>query len=524
MNEPWQSEPTQGWVGARWTFLPYRNSVLVSPQVTRTAPPSSQPTSERTFLPGPIPGDDALAEPPLPVTADDKEYSDLLRRPAPGSGASVVAATFYGPKEQEKSGNEDFALAATIKDASGGEWLFSAIADGVSNKTFWAARTARIACLVAYKVVRGQIHSGKAPQEGTLEELRRKLSDSLRVRLEQDRADLLELDGLLPNGWQPELYASYMHRTDLWYNSTLLVAVLGPDAGFLLWAGDGGIVLVKNSTGSGPEARTITEVMRSTDDSLVSRYVSLAVTEQTFSLANISYSGNGTPLKSVEVYLASDGVDRTLRKNAERLDYQRLNLPSYEVAQQLLVHLATQPGRELDNYSIAYLSRSVVSGDTKIVIPQAGVESPQDALPVGVEVGQRPATVPTGASGPSSTPGTTATSNDPTTVAPPGGKGDPRAVWGWKNLDPQAKKLLLIVIAVFTTVGVIAGIGLSGLLGDRQGNAAGPAPPSSTSPTTFTVAATSSVSSTLAIASPSPFGGTPSFAAATSSPDAMGPP
>jgi len=81
---------------------------------------------------------------PLAITLREEEVADLRQ-----TTDTIAAATAFGPDGQEKASNEDFALASCGKDAAGRDVAIGIVADGVSTKTFWPARSARIATLVA---------------------------------------------------------------------------------------------------------------------------------------------------------------------------------------------------------------------------------------------------------------------------------------------------------------------------------------------------------------------------------------
>jgi hypothetical protein len=309
------------------------------------------------FLPGSPLDKIFLDEPPLPIRLSSGEVKELVSNGNKSRSTTVVAATFYGPDTQEKKSNEDFALSALIKDAKQGEWAFAAVADGVGTKTFWAARTSRIACLAAFKVIRQFILSSPDTADTTLERLREDLVEALRVHLHRDKQKLLSYKHIVPSNFSPESYHHFLDRDELWYNSTLLVTVLGPDYGFIIRAGDGGIELlktIKNRDQEGPETIDRKTVLISTDDVSIGTFVSLGVSTKDFALARITYDEN---LSKIDVYLSSDGVDRTLQKNAENLCYEKLELENHQRAREQLKMLSNLPDRDNDNFSIALVSR-----------------------------------------------------------------------------------------------------------------------------------------------------------------------
>ena len=179
----------------------------------------------------------------------------------------------------------------------------------------------------------------------------------LRHWLDKDRQNLLKLKDITPPNWSHDSYQNFIDRSELWYNSTLLVAALGPSSGFLMWAGDGGIELVKTGKAQNPKSKISKDkvtVLSSTEDVSIDTFVSLSVSIKDFSLARISYDES---LSKVDIYLSSDGVDRTLQKNAEFLNYESLELKDYKSARHQLESLSKLPNRDNDNFSVAQVSR-----------------------------------------------------------------------------------------------------------------------------------------------------------------------
>jgi hypothetical protein len=298
------------------------------------------------FLPDlTLTSDRVLQEPPLSLTLTDREIAEVLTP----HQRLAVAATSFGPP-QDKLSNEDFALSAVIQGPECRPWAFATVADGVSIKTFWAARASRLSALAAFRVVSKAVHAGFGCDDQQLNDLREKLVRELRETLRRDQEILKESVRLYPQGWDPNLYKSFIKNDTYWYNSTLLVACIGPVEGFLLWAGDGGICVAK--TPGRTAQREVTLPLRSTEDMTVDTFVSLGVASDQFRVARISYPAG---VGKVEVFLASDGVDRTLQR--EFLSYEKLPaLTEPSSARNLLQELAARPGGEVDNYSLARLT------------------------------------------------------------------------------------------------------------------------------------------------------------------------
>lgn len=291
----------------------------------------------------PVPGN----EPPLSFALTDEEMAALTQDHSAATLNAAVAATIYGPANQDKQSNEDFAIATVVD----GDWAFAALADGVTQKTFWAARTARIACLVAFRTFRRFVQSSDGTTDQSLTNFRTELATALQQALAGERRHLLERAAVPPR-FDEDLYRRVRGRDDLWFNSTLLVAALGEYCGFVLWAGDGGIVVKKTyRDGTPPEEKV---ALTSTDDVSLATHVGLSVTPNQFTLRRLDYQN----LSHIEVFLASDGVDRTLQQHART--YPRLALSTGANARAALDTLALLEGAAPDNFSVARIARHVI--------------------------------------------------------------------------------------------------------------------------------------------------------------------
>ena len=187
---------------------------------------------EAMYLPGGHPHDTVLhGEPPLPIDLDDDHVADL--RAARHGGLSSVAATSYGPRPQDKLVNEDFALSAVLHSSDAEDvprWSFAVVADGVSNETFYSARTARLSCLVAFKTCRRMTRKRSGcGDDDALEGLAEALAADLRDAFQADR-ELLIRERCTPDGWDPSVYQANAGNDRRWYASTLLVAALGAES------------------------------------------------------------------------------------------------------------------------------------------------------------------------------------------------------------------------------------------------------------------------------------------------------
>lgn len=256
------------------------------------------------FLPDSESWDDGfLDQPEIAIQLSDEEIRELC------DPARPVALTHFGPWPQDKVSNQDFALSARIGGAAS-SWGFAAVADGVSLKTFWPERASRIASLVAYKFFREKIQAGRLeveePSPTFLKSLATELSQHLEQALKEDRGQL-EQAGNVPSTFTPEVFQEKIEDLKLWYNTTLLVALFGPRQGLVLYAGDGGVVLVKKRGGSIDPVFT----QRTAPGVELDRYVSLKMGDSEF---------QGRWIRTVDceraaIFLSSDGLDRTLQQN-----------------------------------------------------------------------------------------------------------------------------------------------------------------------------------------------------------------
>jgi hypothetical protein len=299
--------------------------------------------------------DTLLNQPALGLRLTQDEAEKLVADTTAAAG--VVAATDIGPVGQDKESNQDFALAATIRVTRNGApavYQFAAVADGVTTRTLWPERSARLAAFAAWRVARKHVEDDRNFSHEAFEHFRDALVREIRNCLEFDIATLLEAK-TVPAGWAHDTYAQYRGRPELWYNSTLHVVLVGPEAGFALSCGDGGLVVRKRENG---ETKSVV-LVRSTDDVSVSGIVSLAPNSMRFRQTRISIN----PGTSVDVVMATDGVDRSLRHDAGNDDD---NFDPYgpEFVSSLApktfkglidTRLGQIPAREIDNISAAVL-------------------------------------------------------------------------------------------------------------------------------------------------------------------------
>jgi hypothetical protein len=265
------------------------------------------------------------------------------------SADSVDAATHFGIVGQDKKSNQDFACAAAW-DADDRRLRFAAVADGVSTKTFWAARGARIAALAAYMRARADgarlldaMHDDAA-FEVARETFIANLSQDLRVALEADRA---VLEKLTDPEWSDSIFARFRSRIDWWHQTTLLFA-LADDTGWIAFvAGDGALIA------AGPDGARI--VCNSPDTLRIERFVSHDVSPAMF-LCERSAPGE-VPR---ELMVMTDGPDRTIQVRASRNGRDlgaayNADLRS-DALKTTLQRLAASEDVDRDNLSLAVIS------------------------------------------------------------------------------------------------------------------------------------------------------------------------
>ena len=283
--------------------------------------------------------DQLIAQPMLPTLLSE---ADLIALETSGPG-QPIAVSCFGPPLQEKACNQDAAMSALLRDTDGQKYSFIVVADGVTTRTFWPERTARIACLTAYSVMRDYLKTGPFREED-VDEFRGQLTTKLREALTQDRERLLSSE-VIPLGWDPELYKNYRDRLDLWYNSTLLVGCLGPSFGVVFWAGDGCVYVRR----TGSESEADSAPLRSSDDLKISSFVNLA-DETKLSAGIIGYRS----CDEVILLLGSDGFDRTVQRGNDLPLREFLGTRFFsDQARRALEQLWTTSFAESDNYSLA---------------------------------------------------------------------------------------------------------------------------------------------------------------------------
>lgn len=312
--------------------------------------------SEGCLLPFGRLQDKLLGQPPLAVNITGDDIETVLD----GERHGVLAATIFGPP-QEKMQNEDFALAGVIKDHLGRKHAFAAVADGVTTGVFWAERASRLAAFAALKVCRTYLIQGGGYTENDIATLRDNLIGGLQNVLAADR-DRLIANGTVPNDWDHDLYRRYIDRLEAWYQTTLLIALVGENGGLILWSGDGGICARKQYENGGEDRIT---VLRSSNDVAVENVVSLGRVIR-FQGARVT---NDDSICGISISLVSDGVDRTMQRLEDRRPDSFGPIPGWHTEpnsttltntldkfvtlEQKERHSKTEKVCEIDNYSAA---------------------------------------------------------------------------------------------------------------------------------------------------------------------------
>ncbi len=352
----------QGWP----VFVCHQGAFLFDPRVHARVDPEqvleafgsvdADPRRGLVALPACRDKDRLLPQPPLGLHLTQGDAEKLIDDTTGATG--VLAATDMGPSGQDKGSNQDFALAATIRiPRPGGPpavYQFAAVADGVTTRTFWPERTARLAVLAAWRVVRRHVEAHGGFSDDDVDRFRQALVRGIRDALEADMRSIAAAgDNLVPAGWARDTYHHFRGRRELWYNSTLLVAFVGAEAGMLAVWGDGGAVVRKSEDGR----TTSTVLVRSTDDVAVSGVISLAADRFDFSPVRIALA----PTTRLEIILSTDGVDRALRHDSDAADFDPYDASfsgqssSQALNAMLAARLDQVASRDIDNISAAVL-------------------------------------------------------------------------------------------------------------------------------------------------------------------------
>ena len=339
-----------------YRLIPCRHGVCASPStaVTRALRKNKSTTGIEgvILLPGGIERDilaqdESIIFPGrISLDEDDIKNLDCLN-------PDNFSFTHYGPDSQDKSTNQDFALSGHFTGRSGGIARFSILADGISNGFAFPQRGAQLSCFAAYHCLKALYEQfagqDKSLNEQNIDRFRDDLTEKINQFFKFDREHLLYLfeeDDREPPHIGPKAWQKYFkEKPEKWYGNTLLISFLSSFGGFLIYAGDGGIIVLK---GQKPPK----EIMRSSESPAVERFAAMGVTPAAFLGALI---GRDPADGFVEIISVTDGIDRTWQTN--EMDLARAFSAKASLAGLIdkIAHLQDRiPGGDIDvdNYSI----------------------------------------------------------------------------------------------------------------------------------------------------------------------------
>jgi hypothetical protein len=303
-----------------------------------------------------------FAQPHIRVVLADA-LAEALSRP---SFQRTAAMTHSGPRDPDKPCNQDFAVAADLL-VGGKAFSVAVVCDGVSQKVFWPERSSRIAALAALQALYGFLLHGA---ETSFPEV---LQSAITNAYREDRKLLGDAPSLM---FDRDYYARQREREANWYQSTVLVAALGGDGGFVSYVGDGAIVDL-------PRNGTFDPKLVTTEDFGLDHCASLLLEAHEFEKAVRLPPGERTLL------LATDGIDRTAAASGSREDFFRAMAAQVANAGQktrgealftYLEQTSRLPYCASDNISVAWLTApdARVGGEIR---PLASLLDPPPAPP-----------------------------------------------------------------------------------------------------------------------------------------------
>lgn len=400
-----------------YRLIPCRHGVCASPStaVTRALRENKSTSGIEgvILLPGGIERDILVQDEsiifPDQISLDEDDIKNL-----DCSNPDNFSFTHYGPDSQDKPTNQDFALSGHFTDRSDRIARFSILADGISNGFAFPQRGAQLSCFAAYHCLKALYEQFTGADTSLNEKNIKLFRDSLASRInrffELDREHLLHLfeaDHREPPGIDSKVWQKYFkEKPEKWYGNTLLISFLSSFGGFVIYAGDGGIILLKGE-------KSPKEIIRSSESLAVDRFAMMGVKPAAFLAALIGYDpGDGF----VEIISVTDGIDRTWQTN--EMDFARAFSAEASLAHLMdrIVHLQDRiPGSiDVDNYSIGrvFLPLSAMphgrmSGSAKhtqaveispgftpkgadVTGPESPVETPRTDTPLAVKKKIRP--------------------------------------------------------------------------------------------------------------------------------------
>ena len=268
------------------------------------------------------------------------------------SSEESFSFTCYGPESLDKAVNEDFALSGQFLDDKNRICArFSIIADGISNGFAVPQRGAQISCFATYQCLKRNWHDLWAYRSDSLgnedvQDFRDQLTDNIRRLLNDDYRHLVDQMVEPPHISEKVWRERFLHHPERWYGNTLIISFLSVCGGFVLFIGDGAVVLIKG------DVKKAQDVIRSDDDSQISAYVTTDLTSGMISGAAITTKSD---TDYVEIITATDGLDRTFSRAGRRLTdlFCAQNSTGLVIEEILGLDNRYPKHFDADNYSIA---------------------------------------------------------------------------------------------------------------------------------------------------------------------------
>ena len=338
-----------------YRLIPCRHGICASPSkaVTRTlrGNKSTKDIEGIVLLPGGIERDilvqdeSIIFSPRISLDKDDIKNLDC-------SNSDNFSFTHYGPDSQDKPTNQDFALSGHFTGRPDVVARFSILADGISNGFAFSQRGAQLSCFAAYYCLKTFYEKfageDRCLNEKNIEEFRSNLTSRINQFFEWDRDHLLHLfeaDHREPSHIDPGIWRRYFEKEPgKWYGNTILISFLSSFGGFVVYAGDGRVILLKGE-------KSPKEIIRSSESSALDRFATMGVTPTAFRGALIVCDrGSGF----VEIISVTDGIDRTWRTNKMDLAKEFSAEANLEDLMHKITNLQHQNlgDIDVDNYSI----------------------------------------------------------------------------------------------------------------------------------------------------------------------------
>lgn len=373
-----------------YRLIPCRHGICASPSkaVTRTLrnKESTKDIESIVLLPGGIENDILVQDESIifspKILLDKDDIKNLAC-----SNSDNFSFTHYGPDSQDKPTNQDFALSGHFTDRPGVVARFSILADGISNGFAFPQRGAQLSCFAAYhclkKLYKQFAGADRYLNEKNIEGFRSDLASRINQFFEWDRRHLCRLfeeDHREPSHIAPEVWLKYFEKEPKkWYGNTILISFLSSFGGFIVYAGDGGVILLKGE-------KSPKEIIRSSKSSAVNRFATMGVTPAAFRGALIVYGGGDG---FVEIISVTDGIDRTWQANEMDLAKEFSAEANREDLTRKIANLQRDLGDiDVDNYSIGrvflLLSGEPHSRMTGSAEPAQVVETLPGSTPDGV--------------------------------------------------------------------------------------------------------------------------------------------